>query len=180
MQPVLTEEQSLALHCFLVKRTHQTIHTQALCQAQLWICGQDTEGFFQTLQPQVEIKNQSGEDLGERMYLAIKEGLQYCQSVVLVGSDCPAISRAYLRSALLALNSVDVVLGPAVDGGYVLIAMKQAERRIFETVDWSTAKVLDQTRKHLKNLDLKWFELPTLMDIDRPSDLAHLDALPCL
>jgi len=173
MQPVLSREQSLALHCQLVLRTHQTLHRQALCQTQLWMSGEDSTGFFQSLKPAPTIKHQQGEDLGERMYSAIATGLKQYQSVVLIGSDCPAITPRYLRAALQALNSVDVVLGPAADGGYVLIAMKKAEQGIFENVNWSTSRVLAQTRINLAALNLSCLELPVLNDIDRPEDLRH-------
>ena len=173
MQPVLSREQSLALHCQLVLRTHQTLHRDALCQTQLWISGEDSMGFFQSLKPAPTIKHQQGEDLGERMHSAIATGLQQYQSVALIGSDCPAITSDYLRSALRALNSADVVLGPAADGGYVLIAMKKTEQGVFENVDWSTSRVLAQTRNNLAALNLSSLELPVLNDIDRPEDLRH-------
>jgi len=173
MQPVLSLEQSLALHCQLVLRTHQTLHREALCQTQLWMSGEDSTGFFQSLKPAPTIKHQQGKDLGERMHSAIETGLQQYQLVVLIGSDCPAITSDYLRAALRALNSDDVVLGPAADGGYVLIAMKKAEQGIFENVDWSTPRVLAQTRRNLAALSLSCLELPVLNDIDRPEDLRH-------
>jgi len=175
MQPVLSEQQSLALHCQLVQRTHRTIHREALCQSQLWVSGEDRSGFFQCLEPLPEIIPQHGEDLGERMHRAIAAGLNQKKAVVLIGSDCPAIDSDYLRKALAALNSVDLVLGPAADGGYVLIAMKQAEPKVFEGVDWSTSRVLQQTRDNLSALVLSHHELPLLNDIDHPEDLIHLE-----
>ena len=175
MQPVLSVEQSLTLHRQLVQRTHQTLHHEALCHSQLWISGEDNEGFFQSLKPLPVIKHQRGDDLGERMYVAIAAGLNHKSAVVLIGSDCPAISVDYLRTALCALKKVDVVLGPATDGGYVLIAMKKAERAVFAGVDWSTPRVLQQTRARLRASKLLCFELPVLHDIDRPEDLIHLD-----
>jgi len=175
MQPVLSEQQSLALHCQLVQRTHRAIHRAALCQSQLWVSGEDRDGFFQSLEPLPEIKHQQGADLGERMHRAIAAGLQQKRAVVLIGSDCPAINSDYLRKAFVALNSVDLVLGPAADGGYVLIGMKQTEPKVFEGVDWSTSRVLAQTRAKVSALMLSHHELPRLNDIDRPEDLAHLE-----
>ncbi len=180
MQPVLSEKQSFELHCQLVQRTHETIHREALCPSQLWVNGADCDGFFQSLQPQPEIRIQQGADLGERMHRAIEIGLQQFTSVLLIGSDCPAINSRYLRDALIALDSADVVLGPAEDGGYVLIAMKKAEPKIFGGVDWSTSRVLAQTRARLAALMLSHHELPVLNDIDRPEDLVYLKGLPPL
>ena len=100
--------------------------------------------------------------------------------MVLIGSDCPAITSDYLRTALCALSRVDVVLGPAADGGYVLVGMKKAEREIFAGVDWGTSRVLQQTRERLRAIKRSCFELPVLNDIDRPEDLIHLDSVPAL
>lgn len=175
MQPVLSVEQSLALHRQLVQRTHEMLHCETLCPSQLWVSGEDCDGFFQSLEPQPEIRVQQGADLGERMHRAIELGLRQFMPVVLIGSDCPAIDSRYLRDALAALDSVDVVLGPAEDGGYVLIGMKTAESKVFEGVDWSTSRVLQQTRARLATLMLSYHELPVLNDIDRPEDLAHLE-----
>ncbi|MDF1830884.1 MAG: TIGR04282 family arsenosugar biosynthesis glycosyltransferase [Porticoccaceae bacterium] len=180
MQPVLSTEQSLALHCQLVLRTHQTLHREGLCYSQLWISGVDDGGFFQSLDPLPEIKQQEGDDLGERMHTAITAGLGKKSAVVLIGSDCPAINGNYLRTALFALKKVDVVIGPAADGGYVLIGMKKAEQKIFADVDWSTPRVLQQTYARLQASKLSYFELPVLNDIDRPEDLVYLDLSPIL
>lgn len=180
MQPVLSERQSLELHCQLVQRTHDTIHREALCPSQLWVSGEGGDIFFKSLQPQPEIRIQQGADLGERMCRAIAAALNYKKSVLLIGSDCPAINSDYLRDAIVALDSVDVVLGPAEDGGYVLIAMKKAEPKVFEGVDWSTSRVLAQTRARLAALLLSHHELPVLNDIDRPEDLIYLEELPRL
>ncbi|MEZ0122321.1 MAG: TIGR04282 family arsenosugar biosynthesis glycosyltransferase [Candidatus Reddybacter sp.] len=178
MQPVLSEKQSLELHCQLVRRTHETLHREVLCQSQLWVSGEGGDVFFKSLQPLPEIRLQQGADLGERMYRAIEVGLQQFSPVVLIGSDCPAINSGYLRDALVALDSVDVVLGPAEDGGYVLIGMKKTEPGVFEAVDWSTSRVLPQTRARLAALMLTHHELPVLNDIDRPEDLVYLEGQP--
>ncbi|OUS10319.1 hypothetical protein A9Q90_01520 [Gammaproteobacteria bacterium 54_18_T64] len=177
MQPVLSVAQSLALHCDLVRHTHQTLHRDALCQSQLWTSGEDRADFFKSLLPPPDIQCQQGVDLGERMHFAIASGLKRWRAVVLIGSDCPAINGNYLRQALLALESVDVVLGPAADGGYVLIAMKRAEPRVFEGVEWSTCRVLGQTQARLASLKMSCHVLPVLNDIDRPEDLVHLNGL---
>jgi rSAM/selenodomain-associated transferase 1 len=180
MQPVLSLEQSLALHCQLVQRVHQTLHAEGLCHSQLWITGVDDSGFFQSLKPRPEVKHQHGDDLGERMFSSIAAGLEHRSAVVLIGSDCPAITSDYLRTALCALSRVDVVLGPAADGGYVLVGMKKAEREIFAGVAWGTSRVLQQTRERLRAIKRSCFELPVLNDIDRPEDLIHLDSVPAL
>lgn len=124
------------------------------------------------------VRHQSGTSLGERMTHALGEALNACGSAVLIGSDCPDFSTGYLEQAFAVLERHDAVLGPAADGGYVLIGMKQVAGAVFERVDWGSAAVLEQTRGRLRDLRWRWAELPTLHDIDEPGDLGRLpDAL---
>jgi len=125
----------------------------------------------------VVLRSQVGQDLGERMHYALNEALFESEQVILIGTDCPEYSAAYLEKAFTLLDNHDVVLGPAADGGYVLIGMKQPHQELFQEIPWSTAKVLPLTRQRLTSLGLSWAELETLNDIDEPSDLVHVQDL---
>ena len=114
---------------------------------------------------------QSGADLGERMYLALRDGLATHRKVLLLGSDCPFIDKAYLGAAIEALDEAPVVLGPATDGGYVLIGAKRVDPALFKGVSWGGAEVYAQTLAALGRLGWRHVELATLSDIDRPEDL---------
>jgi hypothetical protein len=73
----------------------------------------------------------------------------------------------------------DAVLAPAEDGGYVLIGLKRAPAALFERMRWGESTVMAGTRERLAALGLRWRELETLWDVDRPEDLARLrGALP--
>ncbi|MCB1698686.1 MAG: TIGR04282 family arsenosugar biosynthesis glycosyltransferase, partial [Halioglobus sp.] len=120
---------------------------------------------------------QRGADLGQRMHNALRVGLARYRQVVLVGSDCPGIDRAYLVQALAALEQAEVVLGRAEDGGYVLIGARRVCRAMFEGIPWGSAGVLAATTGRLRQLGLDWVELPALADIDRPGDLPNWVAL---
>lgn len=111
------------------------------------------------------------------MYRAILGGLARHDRVILVGSDCPWIDRAYLQSALAALETAPLVLGPALDGGYVLIGARQIRPELFSRISWGTEVVLAQTRMRLEELGWRWRELPALRDVDRPEDLHAWRAL---
>ncbi|WP_461482127.1 TIGR04282 family arsenosugar biosynthesis glycosyltransferase, partial [Porticoccus sp.] len=121
-----------------------------------------------------------GGGLGERMAFAFADRLQHHAKVVLIGSDCPAIDADYVRAALLALDEVPAVLGPAADGGYVLIGLTAAAPALFADVPWGTGAVLSVTRQRLVALRWSWRELDILPDIDRPGDLRHLAGFPKL
>jgi len=135
------------------------------------VCRDSADYFGFSLRPQM------GEGLGERMHNALREALLESQQVVLIGTDCPEYSETYLKKAFSLLNNHDVVLGPAADGGYVLIGMKQPHQELFQEIPWSTDKVLPLTRQRLESLGLRCAELETLNDIDEPSDLLHVQDL---
>lgn len=120
------------------------------------------------------IRQQSGVSLGERMGNAFGNALREAESAILIGSDCPGYSAAYLQQALAELERRDAVLGPAADGGYVLIGIRQPGPKVFEQIDWGTERVLEQTRERMRGLGWRWSELATLQDIDEPQDLQHL------
>jgi hypothetical protein len=123
------------------------------------------------------LSRQQGTDLGERMYNAIRAGLESHAGVILVGSDCPGIDTAYLRSAASALEEAPLVFGPATDGGYVLIGARAIAGHIFQGIPWGTGEVFARTRAALRASGSNWAELPRLTDIDRPEDLAAWEAL---
>ncbi len=123
---------------------------------------------------------QTGQDLGARMDAAIRQTLlkKSVESVILIGTDCPALTERYLDQALLALESgVDVVLGPAEDGGYVLVGMRRPIGAVFEDIPWGTERVMQRTLEALKAKELTYRLLDTLWDVDRPEDLARLQLL---
>lgn len=115
-------------------------------------------------------------DLGQRMRQAITQGLADSHEVVLIGSDCPQYSVDYLHAAFDRLQEYDVVLGPASDGGYVLIGARRACPDVFDGMPWSTPDLLDATRKRLRRLGLTWAELEVLHDIDSAEDLERFPA----
>jgi glycosyltransferase A (GT-A) superfamily protein (DUF2064 family) len=105
------------------------------------------------------------------MRLAAEDGLSRGSPVVLIGTDCPVLSGDYVAAALEALTKHDAVLGPAEDGGYVLLGLKRVGATLFSDIPWSTAQVASLTRTRMSALGWHWRELPTLWDLDRPRDL---------
>ncbi len=123
----------------------------------------------------IALNQQQGADLGSRMHHALECSVARGGPVVLIGTDCPALTAADLQEAFDALNNGhDAVLGPAADGGYYLIGLKQALPQLFSDMPWSTPEVLHETRRRLLNARWRWHELRMLHDIDTPADLRHL------
>lgn len=118
-----------------------------------------------------EKHTQQGHNLGDKMYHALKDALKKSTKVVIVGSDCNELTTAMIEKAFLELDNHDVVLGPAKDGGYYLLGLKQVVPGIFSNVEWSTNKVLRQTIERLDKLSKNYFLLEELNDIDTLQDL---------
>ncbi|TGK24430.1 glycosyltransferase [Leptospira yasudae] len=121
---------------------------------------------------QVSAHLQSGEDLGFRMSNAFSETFsQGAQKAVIIGSDCPDLETKHIREAFSALDQSDVVLGPALDGGYYLLGLKSHLPEIFYEVPWSTDRVFAVTLEKLQLSRKNVWILPKLGDVDEPEDL---------
>jgi rSAM/selenodomain-associated transferase 2 len=120
----------------------------------------------------VEFRNQTGDNLGERMHNSFVEAFEHgAERVILAGTDCPAISAEIFERAFHAVNRNDVVLGPASDGGYYLIGMKRPIPQIFAGISWGAEDVLRQTTQVADKLGLQLALIDLLSDVDRPNDL---------
>jgi hypothetical protein len=121
---------------------------------------------------------QRGADLGERMHRALSHALRRHRGAILIGADCPALRPADLRRAARRLaGGCEVVLGPAEDGGYVLIGARRVTPRLFEGIEWGTPGVYAATVRRLDAEGYRWSALRALWDVDRPQDLERLRSL---
>ena len=118
------------------------------------------------------MESQLGSDLGERMAHAASSRLVSGRTVVLIGGDCPALQPRHLLQTLTWLDGdCDAVIGPAEDGGYVLLGLKKCSPELFRGIAWGGDTVLEETRSRLQELRWQWRELEPLWDLDRPADL---------
>lgn len=118
---------------------------------------------------------QSKGNLGQRLTTAFDRHFdQQFQRVVAIGADCPAIAADHVCQAFDALQTQDVVLGPAHDGGYYLVGLRQSRPALFDGIAWGTPQVFEQTIAISDRLNLSVATLETLRDIDRPEDLLLL------
>jgi uncharacterized protein len=111
-------------------------------------------------------------DLGARLSRGVGQSFSRgADAVIVVGTDCPALTHQILSDAFEAMTDHDVILGPATDGGYYLIGLRRLHAELFQNIAWGTDCVLDQTQRAASALGLKVHLLETLSDVDRPEDL---------
>lgn len=148
-------------------------HTLSVCQnikqLEIRYC------FAERIMPELSNNSctlQYGNDLGDRMANAFANAFEDgFEHVCCIGSDLPEMNEAILLSAFEKLETQDLILGRAFDGGYYLIGMNSLKRELFEGINWSTNQVLKQTVVKAKELNLRTFILPELRDIDTIEDL---------
>ncbi|MEM6253496.1 MAG: TIGR04282 family arsenosugar biosynthesis glycosyltransferase [Cyanobacteria bacterium P01_D01_bin.156] len=150
----------------------QQIHFSGGCLAQM----QSWLGRRFTYLPQF------GGSLGNRLHQAFMGNFHSgVEAAVAIGSDCPDLSHRHLEQALRQLQSHDLVLGPAADGGYYLIGLSRPQPKLFENIPWGTGEVFERTVAIANTLNLSIATLEQLRDVDRPEDLEILDRMPlCL
>jgi len=122
---------------------------------------------------------QNGDDLGDRMSNAFQQGFdQGYKKILLIGSDCPEISKEIIESAFEALKTDTVVFGSAFDGGYYLIGQSQYTNSVFQSKSWSQPELLDETISELESLRISYSLLDIqLNDIDTFDDLRQSQLL---
>lgn len=182
LQPFLTAHQSVALHQQLLLHCHNRLCN--LGQAQLLLGVDDTSHPYwqQPALASTSLWQQPQGDLGQRMAACFSDLLtnKKFDWVILVGSDCPGISSDTIVQTIgLLEQGAPLVIGPATDGGYVLIAMSRP-CPVFEGVEWGSERVLSQTLGLALRGAIAVAQLMPLSDIDRPEDLPLLQHYPHL
>ena len=114
---------------------------------------------------------QSEGDLGGRLHAVFADHFRSdADRVVVIGSDCPAVTATDIKDAWLALSAHDVVLGPALDGGYWLIGLRAPQPGLFTAMPWSTDAVLAETMRRAREAGLRVALLRELSDVDTEAD----------
>lgn len=123
----------------------------------------------------IEAFAQDGVDLGERMYNAfLKLFEKGHKKVSLIGSDSPDMPMEFIEESFRLLDAARVVLGPAADGGYYLIAMNELMAAPFINMRWSNDAVFKETVRRLEEKSVRYESLKPWHDIDRVEDLPLL------
>ena len=166
------------LHCAMLRYQVDNILAANLAPLELWVSGNTENPVLAALPLNDCIYQQVGSDLGERMQFAVVTARSRSRAAVLVGTDCPSVDRDYLEAALECLSSgKQLVIGPAEDGGYVLLGVSENWPLLFEDMPWGTDNVLPLTLERAGGLGLDLELLPSRWDVDRPEDLGRLASL---
>jgi len=142
-------------------------------EVRLWLAGDSSR---YAVPAGINVALQEGPDLGARMAHAFVVTLARAEACVLIGTDCPALTTTHLGQAFDALARHDVVIIPAEDGGYVLIALRAPQPRLFEDIEWGGSTVMQATRAHIEAARLRAAYFDPLPDLDTPQDLARAQA----
>jgi rSAM/selenodomain-associated transferase 1 len=119
----------------------------------------------------VTLFEQTGDDLGERIYNGIRHALSAFKYCIVIGTDAPALDEHLIRQAIDVLHAgKEVVFVPAEDGGYVLVGMKYAYDFLFQQITWGSSNVMQQSRNALDLHKVPYTELAMCWDIDRLDD----------
>lgn len=154
-----------------LQRVSGIADSQVLCVTPLERLGE----FALLAPPNWTISSQATGDLGNRMETFLQQAVEHqFERVVLIGTDSPTLPAAIIEEAFEILTKVDCVIGPATDGGYYLIGCRQQVPPVFDGIDWSSDKVLDQTLKSLQQAGCSHQLLPPWFDIDTIDDLKKL------
>mgnify|MGYP001820398122 CR=1 FL=1 len=133
--------------------------------------------WFRTLAPGATLVAQPDAGFGARLDAATRAPFERdARRAVTLGADVPQVGPARLRAALDALEDADVCLGPAEDGGYYLVGLRAPAPGLFEGVEWSTERVLDQTLARAEARGLRAATLPVEVDVDDARDLERISA----
>jgi len=163
------------LHERLTERAVATALAAGVGPVTLWCAPDATHSTFLKLvtQQRIILKRQPEGDLGVRMLAATAAT---SGPVLVIGTDCPALTELHLRGAANSLREGnDVVIIPAEDGGYVLIGTCTAQPAIFAGIEWGTSTVLAESRARIIEERLVLMEQPPLWDVDTEADLARLE-----
>lgn len=180
LQPEYSQEQSLILHKKLLLNTLSLTENLNYLDIELCCTPNRNTLFFLECENRfpVTLSDQQGDDLGERMAFSLSVALQTYGKVIIIGTDCPAIDDFYIEQAIQALDEHDTVIGPAADGGYVLLGLRKFSLELFTDISWGSDKVFAQTQNVLNDLAWSYKELGIMHDIDRAEDvLRYTDLL---
>lgn len=172
LTPPLSSDQAAELYRVALHETVERMQA-ASCTLVLFYAGD--EEYFRRAFPSLQRIRQSEGDLGCRMTAAFNWMFgNRAVASALIGSDSPDLPLTQIDAAFAALKQNDVVTIPASDGGYILIGSRHSHPGIFRGIDWSTEKVLSQTRRQARAHGLDFAELGEWEDVDDIISLQRL------
>ncbi|MDT0558507.1 TIGR04282 family arsenosugar biosynthesis glycosyltransferase [Ichthyenterobacterium sp. W332] len=171
------DESALNIYRFLLEHTEKTVRKINVDKAIYYsVAIHDNDIWDANMYTKFK---QEGIDLGQRMCNAFKNAfIDNYKKVLIVGSDLIDLQPKHIEDAFLALETNDIVIGPAQDGGYYLLGMKILHKKLFKNKFWGTHSVFKDTMEDLENETV--FLLEELNDIDTFEDLKNNPTLKSL
>lgn len=169
--PALGAEGAASLHRRLTERTIDVLR-QSGAAITLAFTGATHDDFCRWLGGDITLFQQVEGDLTAKLLACLNPA-----PVIFFGADTPDLGTSHVKAAIAGLQTHEVVIGPAEDGGYYLIAMRAALPQLLIDMPWSTEQVLSETLARLERLGIAPLLLDTLSDCDRPEDLLRWPAL---
>lgn len=164
------DKKALELYLETLSLTRQAVESQT-ATIQVWSDRPLQEDRIWN-HPRYEKRIQPDGDLGNRLRTAFQEGFESgFKRVVVIGSDCPDLTSSHIVRAFDMLRKFDIVIGPAVDGGYYLLGLNRYTPWIFENMPWSQSSLKEKTVQAILNHGMNYRLLPELNDIDTVEDL---------
>jgi rSAM/selenodomain-associated transferase 1 len=161
------DNNALKVYKYLLDHTHHTLLQLNIDKAVYYSVAIREDDIWNSNQFQKHL--QQGEDLGLRMQHAFESAFKAnYDKVIIIGSDLLDLKANHIQKALDALDTNDIVIGPAQDGGYYLMGMKTLFPKVFQNKNWGTDSVFQDTMQDLQNLDVHL--LDELNDIDTFED----------
>ncbi len=169
LTPPLTPQQAANLYKAFVVDTAATVGESA---ANLKVVAYTPDAAGDSISRLVENPDdfqfwpQEEGNLGERMNAALRKSFEVgCDRAVILGSDTPSLPPSLIDEGLELLKKTDVVIGPSTDGGYYLVGQRAGEAQLFNGIQWSTGRVLEQSLKRLGSSSLSlldpWYDVDT-------------------
>jgi len=182
MIPAIGADRAAQLQTALTRRTLEVAQRfcgHRSCDLEVRFSGGDAAQMSRLYGTELRFELQQGTGLGERLEQAVGEAVcEGAKRVLVIGTDCPEIETTTLSEAFDALTHSNVVLGPALDGGYYMIGLDGNWSELFRGIDWGTDQVLRQTFARAQQMKYKVHQLQPLSDVDYPEDLLACRRLP--
>ncbi len=180
--PALGPEGAARLQAALTQHTLKIAETFCAaypCELEVCFAGGNADSMRHVFGATFRYSEQRGNNLGERLEYAVSAAfVDGAKRVVVIGTDCPQIDTSILSQAFQSLLTLEIVLGPAIDGGYYLIGLRRSRPELFQAIDWGTNRVLRQTLEIARYNRCEVHQLTPLADVDHPEDLVICRSVP--
>lgn len=157
----------------LIQHRLEMLKRANLSAVQLWCAPDRKHNSFVQCKKQfpITLKQQTGDDLGQRMFNGVKTALLSYRYCIVIGTDAPALDESIIQQAIDELRAgAEAVFVPAEDGGYVLLALSNSYKFLFNDISWGTEVVLQQSKDRLKENNVSFTELAPCWDVDTMKD----------